>query len=328
MTTEYIAALDIGGTKMAAVVAGPAGPLARISLQSVKTGDRRALPEHGLALIEAVCEKAGVPAASITTVGVASCGPFVREQGLIELAAPNLCGGRSQAADLPNDWMTIPLELVLRERFSRVEIENDGVSALMAERLFGAVVGEPDCAYVTWSTGVGFGLCVDGRILRGKNGNAGHAGHMLMSDTDDALCGCGNRGDLEALSSGRNIGNRLHIPASELFRAAREGEAQARDAALQAARWFGRGLYNVAAVLDTRVFVIGGSVWVHHGDWLAPIVLQEIQSHLPALTSEVKVLPAALGRLVADIGALALVVPEKWIEEWRRTSPWQTLLTG
>ena len=328
MDPEYIAALDIGGTKMAVMVASREGPLARISQASIKSGSPRSLPEQGLAMIDAVCEKAGVPAASVTTLGVASAGPFVREEGGIALCSPNLCGGLSDASDLPNDWKSIPLEKVLRERYRTVSLDNDCVSALTAERTFGAVIGEPDCVYVTWSTGVGFGLCVDGRILRGKNGNAGHAGHILMSEVDDAVCGCGNRGDVEALVSGRNLGLRANMPSSELFRLAREGDAHAREMAEHAAQWFGRALYNVVATLDTRVFVIGGSVWLHHGDWLTPLVLREIESRFPALTGGVRILPAALGRLVADVGALALVVPDAWIPVWRQTRPWEKLASA
>ncbi|OWW19806.1 ROK family protein [Noviherbaspirillum denitrificans] len=328
MDAEYIAALDIGGTKMAAMVASRDGPLARISQPSIKSGTSRALPEQGLELIEAVCAKAGVPASAINTLGVASAGPFVREEGAIALCSPNLCGGLSSDSDLPNDWTSIPLEKVVRERYATVAIDNDCVSALVAERTFGAVIDEPDCAYVTWSTGIGFGLCVDGRLLRGKNGNAGHAGHILMSETDDALCGCGNRGDLEALASGRNVGIRANMPASELFERARNGDAQAREVAERAAQWFGRGLYNLVATLDTRVFVIGGSVWLHHGNWLAPLVMREIESRFPALTSGVRILPAALGRLVADVGALAMVVPKDWIPLWRQGKPWEKLAKG
>jgi glucokinase len=325
MDVEYIAALDIGGTKLAAMVAGRTGPLARVSQPTVKSGTVRALPEQALALIDDACAQAGVQPASISALGVASCGPFIHERQGIELSTPNLCGARTGAVDLPNDWVTIPLESVLRERYSNVTIENDCVSALVAERSFGAVLDEPNCVYVTWSTGVGFGLCVDGRVLRGKNGNAGHAGHILMSEEDDALCGCGNRGDLEALVSGRNLGNRLNMSASELFKSARDGDAEARTIAEQAARRFGRALYNVTATLDTRVFVIGGSVWQHHGDWLAPIVLQEIESRFPALTDGMRIVPTALGTLVADIGALALAIPKDWIAEWRQSKPWEKL---
>lgn len=325
MQSEFIGAIDIGGTKIAASVADASGPLARVTESTVKTGTDRALPEQAIRLLDNACSKVGIDPTALHAVGVASCGPFVRASGMLCLATPNICGGQAAAIDLPNDWELVPLEAVLRERFARVEIDNDCVAALSAERTFGAVMGEADCIYVTWSTGVGFGLCVDGRVLRGKHGNAGHGGHMLMSELEDALCGCGNRGDLEALISGRNLGARMRVPTADLFAAARAGDAQARATAEQSARWFGRALYNLSAILDTQVFVVGGSVWAHHGEWMLPIVMEEIESRLPALTSGVRVVPARLGPLVADLGAFSLVAQPEWIEAWRRTEPWHIL---
>jgi glucokinase len=325
MNTALIAAVDIGGTKVAAMVAGPQGPLARVTEPTAKTSSIRALPEQCLALIEAACAQANVEPRSIASLGVASAGPFVTERALRGLATPNICGGQSQANDLPNDWEVIPLEQVLRERFQHVVIENDCVAALIAERSFGAVIGERDCVYATWSTGIGFGLCVDGHILRGKNGNAGHAGHLMVSEREEAVCGCGNRGDLEGLISGRNVGKRMNMPTADLFLAARAGDAEARATAIDAAHWFGRALYNLVVTLDTRRFVVGGSVWNHHSDWLEPIVLHEIESRLPALTRGVSVMPAALGSRVVDIGALCLVLPPDWGDLWRAASPWEGL---
>lgn len=328
MNTEYIAAIDIGGTKIAATVAGAQGPLVRRTQPTVKTGTERAVPEQVLALLDEVCKEAGVAPDAVNAVGVASAGPFIRADEMLALATPNICGGLSASSDLPNDWRAIPLEQVLRERFATVAIENDCVAALAAERTFGAVRDERDCVYVTWSTGIGFGLCVDGHILRGKHGNAGHAGHMMMAERDDALCGCGNRGDLEGLISGRNISRPLNMRTAELFQAAHDGDAHAYAAVTDAARWLGRALYNITAALDTRMFVIGGTVWMKHGAWLAPAVLQEIETRLPALTAGVTLVPAALGTLVADIGACSLVLPHEWLFEWRRTQPWQALHAG
>lgn len=325
MQAEYFGAIDIGGTKMAASVASRQGPLARVVERTVKSGPERALADQAMGLLEQACARAGIDCTQVHTVGVASCGPFVECEGLLCVSTPNICGGLSADADLPNDWTAIPLEQVLRERFARVVIENDCVSALAAERTFGAVVDEPDCIYVTWSTGIGFGLCVNGRILRGKHGNAGHGGHMLMSEVDDALCGCGNRGDLEALISGRNLGERLEMSTPDLFAAARRGEEAASAAAEQAGVRFGRALYNLTAVLDTRVFVIGGSVWNHHGDWLEPIVMREIRTRLPSLTEGVRIVPAKLGSVVADLGAYSLVLPPEWVADWRRSEPWTNI---
>lgn len=325
MQTELYGAIDIGGTKIAAAVAKRSGVLVRITEPTVMVGDERALPEQAIELLERACTQAGVDPAQVRTVGVASAGPFVQREGKLCVSTPNICGGLSGAEKLPNDWIAIPLEQVLCERFSKVVIENDCVAALAAERTFGAVVDERDCAYVTWSTGIGFGLCVDGRILRGKHGNAGHGGHMLMSEMQDALCGCGNRGDLEALISGGNLGARTGRRTPELFAAAQDGERQAREVVEDAARWFGRALYNLSVLLDTRVFVVGGSVWMHHGVWLLPTVMREIESRMPGLTAGVRIVPAQLGTLVADLGAFSLVLPQEWIGEWQDRQPWRAL---
>ncbi len=328
MTSGYIGAIDIGGTKIAASVGSPTGPLARAVQATVKSGAPEAVPQQAIALLEEACRQAGIEADRLGAVGVCSAGPFIRQDGMLAMVTPNICGGLGRRPDLPNDWTSVPLEAVLRQRFQTLAIDNDGVSALIAERTFGAALGEPDCVYATWSTGIGFGICADGKVLRGKHGNAGHAGHMLMSEVEQAQCGCGNVGDLEALISGRNIAHRGGKEAPALFAAARAGDPAAHAIAMQAARWFGRALYNLAATLDTRLFVVGGSVWEHNGDWLEPFVMEEIRTRLPVLTAEVELVPAALGGWVTDIGAFCLVLPETWVSGWRENQTWRAGVEG
>lgn len=325
MASLLLAALDIGGSKMAATIADASGPLARVVQPTVKAGAADAIGQQALRLIAATCAKAGLKTDNISRVGVSSCGPFAFEHEALGLVSPNLCGGLTRSDDLPNDWTFIPLQAILRSQFAEVTIENDCIAALTAERCFGAAQNEPNCIYVTWSTGIGFGLCVDGHILRGKHGNAGHAGHMLLSESDDALCGCGNRGDLEALISGRNLCRRKGRPAAEIFTAAQAGETDALAIVKEAAHWLGRGLYNLTATLDTQCFLIGGSVWRHHAGLLAPLLNAEITTRFSALTHGVTVGSAALDELVTDIGALALVIPAEWKYEWRAQKPWTSL---
>ncbi len=323
--TQLIGALDIGGTKIAASVADATGFLARMTEATVKSGAPDALARQCIRLLDAAAEKAGVAPALLQRVGVSSCGPFRLHGDGIALVAPNICGGLSARGNLPNDWTELPLQGVLAARFAQVEIRNDCIAALQGERTFGAVIDARDCVYVTWSTGIGFGLCVDGRLLAGKQGNAGHAGHLLMDPAGQTLCGCGSRGDLESLISGMNItrGQALDTPA--LFAAAKAGDAQARKLVTTAASWLGRALYDLTVTLDTSVFVIGGSVWQHHGAWLAPIVRHELESRFPVLTHGVTIVPPGLDAFVADVGALCLVMPAEWIEPWRASRPWQNL---
>lgn len=321
----HIGGLDIGGTKMAATVATRDGPLVRLTEPTAKTGTPRAPGEQALSLLQAACQQAGIDFNELQSLGVSSCGPFVKRDGLVHMVAPNICGGIGRRGDLPNTWESVPLEEVLREHFGTVRIENDCVAAVAAERAFGHLQHIDNCAYVTWSTGIGFGLCVDGRLLHGKNGNAGHAGHMLLTDQSTAQCGCGNFGDVEALVSGHNLETRCKRSPKDLFNAAQAGEPEAQAIVAEAASWFGRALFNVTTTLDLERFVIGGSIWQHHGDWLEPLVLKELCSHMPALTTGVTLSPPGLDSLVADVGALYLVMPDTWLPAWRETKPWLRL---
>jgi len=305
------ACVDIGGTKVAVSLSrDSASPLlGRRSEPTATHGANDALARQILRLIDEVCAEQGVDPATVDRVGVASTGPFVIADGRIECASPNICGGiAGPARGLPNDWTTALLEAPLARRFAHVRVENDAVAALEAERRWGALQGLDHCAFVTWSTGVGVGLCVDGRALRGKNGNAGHAGHSFVADDDnDALCGCGNLGDVEALVAGNSIDRRFGRSAEDLFTAATQGDAPALAIVEALCRVMGRLLYNLVATLDLQRISLGGSVFWHHREFLVPRLQAEIDGRLTALTRGVHVVPAGLGDKLGDYAALALV---------------------
>jgi glucokinase len=309
------ACVDIGGTKIAVSLAEPGSQelLHRRAEPTEKQGSPDAVAQQILRMLGAACADAGIAATAIERVGVSSCGPFVLKDGLVELAAPNICGGiAGKASGLPNDWTTAPIEAPLRTRFKQVRVENDCVAALEAERRWGALKGVDDCAYVTWSTGIGMGLCVDGRILRGKNGNAGHGGHTFVSDDDrQALCGCGNHGDVEALVAGIAIGRRFGArgwkDAPALLEAAQAGDAEAQAIVDGLCRVMGRALYNLVALLDMQRISLGGSVFWHHRDFLLPKLQAYVSGHFPALTRGAELVAAGLKDKVGDYAALALL---------------------
>ena len=212
---------------------------------------------------------------------------------------------------LPNDWHSALLEAPLRARFPAVQVANDAIAALQAERRWGALQGMDHCGYLTWSTGIGVGLCVDGHVLRGKNGNAGHAGHMFVDDNNDALCGCGNIGDVEGQVAGNAMARRFasvgFADAAALLLAAREGNVQAVAIVDKLCRVMGRTLYNLVVTLDLQRISIGGSVFWHNRDYLLPRLQSHIDGHLPSLTEGFALVPAGLGAHVGDYAALALV---------------------
>ncbi|WP_296443533.1 ROK family protein [Rhodoferax sp. UBA5149] len=311
-----VACVDIGGTKVAVSIADALGVRGRVAEPTAKEGGRDALALQIIRLVGRSCQLAGVKSADLSAVGVSSCGPFVLRDGLVELAAPNICGGLAgKARGLPNDWTTALLEAPLRQAFANVRVENDGIGALEAERRWGAlqIKGQPlsHCAYVTWSTGIGVGLCVDGHVLRGKNGNAGHAGHLFVSDNDDALCGCGNVGDVEGLIAGnaipRRFGHLGYTDSATLFIASYAGDTRAAAIIDELCRVMGRTLYNLVVTLDLQRISIGGSVFWHHRELLIPKLQSHVRGKLAALTDGCELVPAGLGERVGDFGALALV---------------------
>ena len=312
-----VACVDVGGTKVAVSMADEHGVRARIAEPTAKEGASDALARQIIRLVGQSCELAGLQASDLAAVGVASCGPFVLREGLVELAGPNICGGLAgPARGLPNDWQSAVLEAPLRQAFAHVRVENDGIAALEAERRWGAlqVNGQPlaHCAYVTWSTGIGVGLCVDGHVLRGKNGNAGHAGHLFVSDNLDALCGCGNVGDVEGLVAGNAIARRFaalgYPDSAALFIAAYAGNTGATAIIDELCRVMGRTLYNLVVTLDLERISLGGSVFWHHRELLLPKLRAHLHGKLAALTDGCELVPAGLGERVGDFGALALVV--------------------
>lgn len=304
------ACIDIGGTKVAVSLntGGGLELVARRSEPTLKTGANDALALQVIRMVDEACIEAGVKPVAVQRAGVSSAGPFVLNAGLVELATPNVCGGLAgPARGLPNDWLTAQLEAPLRQRFAEVRVENDCVAALEAERAWGALQGIDHCAYVTWSTGIGMGLCCDGRVLRGKNGNAGHGGHMFVVDNAEALCGCGNVGDLEAMVAGNSVARRFGADAATLLQRARGGDTGAAKIVDDLCRIMGRGLYNITAILDLKRISLGGSVFTHNIEYLLPRLDAEMHSKFPALTSGCELVPAGLGDRVGDYAALALL---------------------
>lgn len=305
------ACVDVGGTKVAVSLSPDSNSplIGRRSEPTAKSGDNDALAVQIIRLIDEACIEQGVDRGAIKQVGVSSAGPFELREGMVELASPNICGGiAGPARGLPNQWLTALLEAPLRQRFSRVRVENDAVAALEAERRWGALQGSDHCAYVTWSTGVGVGLCVDGRVLHGKNGNAGHAGHSFVSDDDNrALCGCGNYGDVESLAAGNGIARRFNEPAQELFAAAMRHEGSALATTDGLCRVVGRMLFNLIATLDLERISLGGSVFWNNRDFLLPRLQAQIDGKLAALTRGAVLVAAGLGDKVGDYGAMALL---------------------
>jgi len=190
------AGVDLGATNVRAVVGDESGRV----LATHRSNTPRA--ETGIGVTEAVlgtlrtaCEEANVAPESITAVGIGSIGPLDLAEGAIE-----------NPANLPDSIDRIPLtgpigELVDSER---VFLHNDTIAGVIGERFY-SDRNPDDMVYLTISSGIGAGVCVDGNVMSGWDGNAGEVGHTIIDPDGFMTCGCGIDGHWEAYCSGNAI---------------------------------------------------------------------------------------------------------------------------
>ena len=256
-----IAGIDLGATQVRVAVARSDGRIiatARNRTDVLRTPRRVAVwaSDQILRLSD------GGP---VDCVGVGAPGPTDPARGLL-VNPPNLRG-----------WKNVPLAALLGELIDcPVHLENDANLAGLGEFHQGAGRGTRTMVYVTWSTGVGAGLILDGKLFSGAHGAAGEAGHMII-DPNGPLDACGQRGCLEAFCGGKALARELGAPAEQLFDRAAEGDAAAVARVRDAATYMGWALINVANLIDPELIVMGGGV-TRSWRQVAPVLTRALRS--------------------------------------------------
>jgi glucokinase len=274
-------AVDVGGTKLAAGRVDDDGRLLeRASVPTPTAADGDA--EVWFSALAAVVEQ--VRRGDEVACGVGCGGPMT--PGGEEVSPLNV----PQVRRFP-----------LRARLASVTglqtwVDNDAKALALGEGWVGAAAGVRDFIAMVVSTGVGGGIVLDGRLLDGAAGNAGHIGHVIV-EPDGRACGCGARGCLEAEASGTGI------------RAA-TGQAPA-DAPVEVRRrtgtLVGRAVASVANLLDLRLAVVAGSVALGYGDDFFVAAQREVDERARlAFSAGARIVPAGLGDAAPLVGAAAV----------------------
>lgn len=303
--------VDVGGTKFAAGVVDEDGKI--LAQLRCETSMQVTTAEQTIA--ELVLELASdYP---VEAVGVGAAG-LVDETRSVVRFAPNL------------GWEEQPLRALLEAATDLpVVIENDANAAAWAEYRFGAARGRDDVVMVTVGTGIGGALILDGQLYRGGFGLAGEIGHLVL-DPEGPPCGCGRRGCWEQFASGNallrdararsaddRVGAKLllslgdgtpeGVAGAHITTAARQGDPVALAVFAQAGYWLGRGMAELAAVLDPRCYVIGGGV-SESGELLLAPARAAFAAHLMGsrVRPPAEILIAELGNLAGLVGAADL----------------------
>ncbi len=294
--------VDIGGTKCAVTLSVPQG-------NELRFLGRGAFPTPGSPhaaldrLVHTARELAQVAGCTPDAVGVSCGGPLDSRRGLV-LSPPNLPG-----------WDAIDVLTPFRQAFGvPAALCNDANACALAEWRWGAGRGSDNLVFLTFGTGMGSGLILNGRLYEGANGNAGEVGHLRL--TDDGPEGYGKRGSFEGWCSGAGLaraaveieGFPAGITAAKLAELAHAGDERALAVYQRCARMLGRGLAALVDFFNPDCIVIG-SIYARQTVLLEPEMGRVLATEaLPEALACCRVVPAALGDAVGDYAAAGVAL--------------------
>ena len=284
-----IGGIDLGGTRVRLAVASADGAITgSLRASTPSLGGPDGFIRWAVAGFEALAR-----GEQLRLVGIGAPGPCDPVSGHL-INPPNLAGWRRN----------LPLAPMLSAALGvPVTLENDANVAGLGEYMRGAGRGARSLVYVTWSTGIGAGLILDGRLYSGAHGTAGEIGHMIL-DPQGPLCACGMHGCTEAYASGTTIARLTGRSAADVFAAAAGGDTAMLAVVEAAAAKVGLALLNLTNLIDPDVIVVGGGIT---NSWkLVSKGLREPIRNSPFVTPNrrPKVRRAALGRDVGLVGAV------------------------
>ena len=300
---EVILGFDVGATKTAAALGTTSGAILEEVVQpSPSGGEFEAMWKVICALGDRLIGGGTIPAA----IGVSIGGPLDPNEGVI-YAPPNLPG-----------WGSVPLRKLLEYRFGLPSyIEHDAKAGALAEWLFGAGQGCKNLVFLTFGTGLGAGLIIDGRLCRGR-GDVGEVGHWRMAKEGPAAYG--KSGSWEAFSSGAGLARLAHwrypghwpadLDARALVQLARGGDAAARSITDEAATMLGQGISYLVDLLSPEAVVLG-SLAVRAGDLFLPIAQQVVDNECLGSNLPCPVVAAALGERIGPTAALCAAIYQR-----------------
>ena len=261
-----ILGFDVGGTKISAVIGNEKGEIiGTVRRPTIKHLGKNRLRDQLFEMGDSLLNTHGI--SQVDSVGVIFAGLVDREKGMI-ISSPNILG--------LNDFR---ISEELQKHFkAEVVLENDATGATIAERMFGSGKGVDNFIYLTLSTGIGGGAFVNGKLMRGRNGLGGEFGHMVIM-SNGPTCGCGRKGCLEAIASGKGISRRVsenitavrdskilskinpgNLTAEAIFDAMRKGDMLSRLIIEETIYYLSIGIVNLACAFDPEVIIIGGGV--------------------------------------------------------------------
>ncbi|RED76748.1 ROK family protein [Cohnella phaseoli] len=308
MNNKVYVGIDLGGTKILAVILNEQGEV-------VRRAETATLAKEGAdAVIRrmiGLIRDSLTPELQLVSIGVATAGTLNAEEGIV-----------TRASNL--DWNDVPLGRRLEQDFGvPVNLENDANAAAYGEWAVGAGQGTKNCVYVTVSTGIGAGIVSGGQLVRGRDNSAGELGHITV-DMNGPRCACGNVGCLELYASGTAIARSAAQRAADnpeqaglllakageetltsrhVAEAAAEGDQLSIQVLREAGLALGNGMVSIIHVMNPEVIVIGGGAANIGAPLLEPMHEAIADRGLASMRNGVRFVSPTLGKEAGAIGA-------------------------
>jgi glucokinase len=318
MDKKYYLGIDIGGTKCAVTAAREN---MEILDKIVFPTETHKGPGHAIDLLlksaATITERFGLQ--GLQSIGISCGGPLDSKKGLVQ-SPPNLPG-----------WDNIQIVQMFVDAFHvPAFLQNDANACALAEWKFGAGKGVNNMIFLTFGTGMGAGIIIDGRLYSGTNDLAGEVGHIRLADEGPEAYG--KRGSFEGFCSGTGIallaksliseklsaGETISfcssaddagkITTKEIAEAAARGDKTAIEIFEISGKYLGKGLAILIDILNPELIVIG-SVYARCRQFIEPACLKVIeQEALGPSRSVCRVVPAVLGEQVGDYASLSVAM--------------------
>ncbi len=312
---KYRIGVDIGGTNIKIALVDMNGKIAYSNTTPTRAdmGYEYSIANIKNAISE-LMKETSTDKTNIESIGFGFPGQIDYKEGIVRLL-PNMPG-----------WIEIPVAKIMEEEFKiPTRLDNDVRVATLGELKYGAGKNCDNLICITVGTGIGSGIVLNGKLVRGARNAAGEIGHIKMTMNDGPLCGCGDFGCFEAYASGPSIvamakeyikggkSSKFRELAKEevtpyiVAQAALQGDVVAKRIYTKMGETIGLGLSSVINLLNPERVIIGGGV-ADAGDILFDPIKETIAKRaMPIQASSVQIVKAELGNTAGVIGASLLI---------------------
>lgn len=322
MEKDFYLGIDIGGTKCAVVAGDDNFKIHRKIQFETKTGERdyKAVLDEFFVHIESLFSI--FPKERLKGIGISCGGPLDSKKGMI-YSPPNLPG-----------WDNVPIVEIFNKKYGvPAAIQNDANACALAEWLMGAGKGTQNMIFLTFGTGMGSGLILNGKLYAGTNDLGGEVGHLRLAPTGPV--GFGKAGSFEGFCSGGGIAQLAEnivvetlrkgiavdfcpneelagqLTAKNVFETASKGDKTALEIVKISAEYLGKGLAVLIDILNPECIVIG-SIYSRNEILFKPHVDRILaEEAIPSAVEVCQIKPALLGESIGDYAALCVALNEK-----------------